>query len=372
MTETSTLTRRQAREIERRTGVRPMAVAGCLSDDAPMAYTVQTLDHTKDTGEIQRNWYGAFTSVIPEEATGDQPDSAEVIDLTGRRAARETERIERRRKVSALAASSVAAAAAVAMIPAGMQAAEHASQADLLAGADEAGAGTSVDTVSGAAATGGADTSNGPSISTEGASDAQQVRTIVTSIVPAPESATDRDVAGGTAGVVDAAPAATESAPAEQAASNSDAVVTTASGQADANISTGVATASAAFPMPGGYVNEGFGTRGGSHMGLDIVTGDTCGASIVAAASGTVTSTGYSGAYGNMVVIRADDGTEFRYAHILEGGTLVSLGETVSAGQSIALAGNTGRSYGCHLHFEILQDGSNVDPEVWLANRGVL
>lgn len=112
-----------------------------------------------------------------------------------------------------------------------------------------------------------------------------------------------------------------------------------------------------------GQITSRFGYRrlriGGSnmHYGLDIdgVTGDP----IRAAVRGVVTYAGWNGGYGNLVVVEAD-GTEYYYAHASK--ILVRTGDLVRTGQVIALIGNTGRSTGSHLHFEIRVDGTPVDP----------
>ncbi|HBR88449.1 MAG TPA: peptidase M23, partial [Microbacterium sp.] len=59
------------------------------------------------------------------------------------------------------------------------------------------------------------------------------------------------------------------------------------------------------------------------------------------------------------------------YAHIQNGGIWVGYGQRVSAGQAIAAAGNTGNSFGCHLHFETYINGSPVNPINFMAARGV-
>ena len=59
------------------------------------------------------------------------------------------------------------------------------------------------------------------------------------------------------------------------------------------------------------------------------------------------------------------------YAHIMPGGIVVWYGQTVSAGDIIGYAGTTGDSTGCHLHFEVTQYGSFVDPQPWLARYGI-
>jgi murein DD-endopeptidase MepM/ murein hydrolase activator NlpD len=94
-------------------------------------------------------------------------------------------------------------------------------------------------------------------------------------------------------------------------------------------------------------------TRGvtGSHSGIDIALFCNSGATVVAAASGTVIYAGWDGAYGNSVVIDHGNGLFSRYAHLSS--VSVSNGQSVSAGQAIGVSGTTGNSDGEHLHFEI-------------------
>lgn len=118
-------------------------------------------------------------------------------------------------------------------------------------------------------------------------------------------------------------------------------------------------------PISGGRLTSGFGkrsrpTKGAStyHKGVDWAT--PVGTSVVASSSGTVTRAGWGSGYGYCVYIRHPDGRETRYGHLSK--VLVSVGQSVSQGQRIALSGNTGVSTGPHLHFEILVGGSQVNP----------
>jgi murein DD-endopeptidase MepM/ murein hydrolase activator NlpD len=83
---------------------------------------------------------------------------------------------------------------------------------------------------------------------------------------------------------------------------------------------------------------------------------------IWAAESGKVTkaATGYNGGYGNVVYIDHQNGYSTRYAHMKK--VLVRTGQTIERGQIIGLMGNTGRSDGAHLHFEVQYKGKPVDP----------
>lgn len=105
------------------------------------------------------------------------------------------------------------------------------------------------------------------------------------------------------------------------------------------------------------------------HYGTDFANG--CGAAIYAAQSGTVDYAGYNGGYGNYIRIQHGGGIGTGYAHIRDGGIVVRSGQWVRSGQVIAYAGNTGRSFGCHLHFEVYDRGSAINPVQFLARHGV-
>lgn len=129
----------------------------------------------------------------------------------------------------------------------------------------------------------------------------------------------------------------------------------------------------------GGYISSWFGPRtskctngycsSSNHRGIDFANG--CGAYIYAAASGTVDAAFYNGGYGNYIRIQHGGGIATGYAHIRPGGYLVGHGQQVSAGQRIAYAGDTGNSFGCHLHFEVYVNGATVNPATFLRGRGV-
>ncbi len=122
-----------------------------------------------------------------------------------------------------------------------------------------------------------------------------------------------------------------------------------------------------------GPVGSGFGFRtdpitgrGALHMGLDFPA--DVGTPIVAAAGGVVINTEVHSAYGNMVDIDHGSGLVTRYAHASK--LLVKTGDLVKRGQAVAQVGNTGRSTGPHLHFEVLVDGVPQNPARFLAGRG--
>lgn len=102
--------------------------------------------------------------------------------------------------------------------------------------------------------------------------------------------------------------------------------------------------------------------RYGAHTGLDIGAGS--GTPILAVADGTVTYASPMGTYGNLVIITHGNGIQTYYAHCSK--ILVSVGQQVSSGQSIALVGSTGNSTGPHLHLEVRINGSPVNPQRYL------
>lgn len=113
------------------------------------------------------------------------------------------------------------------------------------------------------------------------------------------------------------------------------------------------------YPTKSRYISSYYGNRSlGWHRGIDIA--GSYKDPIYAYKSGKVISTGYSGSYGNMVLIQHSNGMKTRYAHMSS--ILVNVGEYVSGGQKIGLMGSTGRSTGNHLHFEVIINGENVNP----------
>lgn len=114
-----------------------------------------------------------------------------------------------------------------------------------------------------------------------------------------------------------------------------------------------------AIPVEEVHVTSRFGPRwGGFHHGLDL--GAPMGSDIYAADSGTVYHAGYSGGYGNLIKIDHGNGMQTYYAHCSS--LLAAEGQKVERGQRIALIGSTGNSTGPHLHFEVIVNGSRIDP----------
>ncbi|KWW30184.1 MAG: Membrane proteins related to metalloendopeptidase [bacterium P3] len=95
------------------------------------------------------------------------------------------------------------------------------------------------------------------------------------------------------------------------------------------------------------------------HYGLDLA--EPKGEPIYAAFDGIVRISKFNRSYGNLVVIRHNNGLETYYAHLSRRDVVP--GDPVKAGDIIGLCGNTGRSYGSHLHFEIRYQGNAMNPE---------
>jgi murein DD-endopeptidase MepM/ murein hydrolase activator NlpD len=127
-------------------------------------------------------------------------------------------------------------------------------------------------------------------------------------------------------------------------------------------------------------VTSGFGSRWGTaHAGVDIA--GSRGTPVYAAADGTVVSAACTSAYcdrdgnlslagyGNLVELDHGGGIHSRYGHL--SAYTVTAGQQVTAGALIGFQGATGNATGVHLHFEIRQNGTPVDPVPWLAGHGV-
>ncbi|HXR18948.1 MAG TPA: M23 family metallopeptidase [Steroidobacteraceae bacterium] len=123
-------------------------------------------------------------------------------------------------------------------------------------------------------------------------------------------------------------------------------------------------------PVREGYISSYFGERmdpfngeEAMHKGVDFATDS--GADVLAVASGIVTWSGPREGYGNLIEINHGNGYTTRYAHNAE--TLVAVGDTVQRGQAVAVVGSTGRSTGPHVHFEVLRDGTQIDPMAYVG-----
>ena len=122
-------------------------------------------------------------------------------------------------------------------------------------------------------------------------------------------------------------------------------------------------------PILSGWLSSRYGTRidpfSGKkawHEGVDFA--GKAGSDIVAVASGVVSWSGERYGYGKMVEVAHGDGVITRYAHNQE--NLVKVGDMVRRGDVVALMGNSGRSTGPHVHFEVHKNGRPVDPASYL------
>jgi murein DD-endopeptidase MepM/ murein hydrolase activator NlpD len=129
------------------------------------------------------------------------------------------------------------------------------------------------------------------------------------------------------------------------------------------------------WPVPSVHsTTDGYGSRwiveeqqNDFHKGLDITKPGCKGAEIVASAGGTVIQAGNNhNGYGNCVIIDHGNSISTLYAHMSE--TAVSVGEVVDQGETIGYIGNTGNSYGYHLHFEVRVNGQHTDPTKYIGN----
>ncbi|MEE1622257.1 peptidoglycan DD-metalloendopeptidase family protein [Zafaria sp. Z1313] len=125
-----------------------------------------------------------------------------------------------------------------------------------------------------------------------------------------------------------------------------------------------------AQPLDQVRITSRFGTRVNPVTGYGLVNhigqdyGIQCGTPVKASAAGTVVQAGWAGHSGNRVRIDHGNGLETTYNHNTS--LRVAVGQKVERGEVVSLSGTTGNSTGCHLHFEVLVDGTAVDPAGWL------
>lgn len=118
------------------------------------------------------------------------------------------------------------------------------------------------------------------------------------------------------------------------------------------------------------YVSSRFGLRvhpitgeKKSHTGIDIASNQ--GTAVYASDGGSVTLAGWNGGYGNCIMIDHGNGYVTLYGHLSS--ISVSVGQTVSQGATIGAVGSTGNTTGPHLHFEVLKNGTRIDPEQFFS-----
>ncbi|MGE5606243.1 MAG: M23 family metallopeptidase [Bacteroidota bacterium] len=117
------------------------------------------------------------------------------------------------------------------------------------------------------------------------------------------------------------------------------------------------------------YITSSFGKRvhpvlkyNRKHVGIDM--GAASGTKVAATAAGVVSFAGWRGGYGYAVMINHQNGFQTLYAHNSK--LLVSIGQSISKGQTISLSGNTGITTGPHLHYEVYINGKPVNPVPYL------
>jgi len=127
-------------------------------------------------------------------------------------------------------------------------------------------------------------------------------------------------------------------------------------------------------PIKKGWLSSYFGRRNDPfsgkltwHKGVDFAGKE--GSDVIAVAAGVVTWSGDRYGYGNLVELNHGGGYVTRYGHARE--LLVKVGDVIDKGQVIALMGNTGRSTGPHVHFEVLRAGNPVDPLRYVNRKSI-
>ncbi|MBB4140787.1 M23 family metallopeptidase [Microbacterium invictum] len=132
------------------------------------------------------------------------------------------------------------------------------------------------------------------------------------------------------------------------------------------------------YPLAGSYsTGRGFGyhpVKGcaycpSDHLGYDM--DQPCGVTVYAAGPGEVINAGSMPGWGNTVRIDHGGGVVTLYGHMAWDSLRVDVGEHVVAGTPLGAEGSTGKSTGCHLHYEVQFDGVAIDPEPFMAARGL-
>lgn len=125
-------------------------------------------------------------------------------------------------------------------------------------------------------------------------------------------------------------------------------------------------------PLPGRVINSPFGLRqlpweenGRLHQGVDIAA--PAGAAVKVAADGVVKATGLSPTYGRYVLVMHKGGLTTMYAHLAGPARGVKRGVYLRRGETVAFVGNSGRSTGSHLHFEIRNGEKPLNPSYFLG-----
>lgn len=125
-------------------------------------------------------------------------------------------------------------------------------------------------------------------------------------------------------------------------------------------------------PIKRGWISSYYGTRTNPftgklqfHKGMDFAA--KSGSDVLAVAGGVITWSGKRYGYGNLVEINHGNGYVTRYGHNSK--NLVEVGDTVKKGEVVSLMGSTGRSTGPHVHFEVLKNGRQINPQKFVQKR---
>ena len=141
-------------------------------------------------------------------------------------------------------------------------------------------------------------------------------------------------------------------------------IIGTAKSSSSAKIAEAVSKLGFTFPLPkGSWKVSSYWGDGRGHKGIDLCANKNT--AIMAVASGTVTKAGWNGDYGYCVKIDHGNGYSTLYAHANK--VCVSVGQKVSQGETIALVGNTGYSFGNHVHFEVYQGNTRINPAPFIG-----
>lgn len=140
-------------------------------------------------------------------------------------------------------------------------------------------------------------------------------------------------------------------------------VIPSATGQYGAGGLLAVRPISSRMPVTSGFGYRYIFGKTQFHKGVDF--GAPIGTPVYATGNGVVTYSGWGDGYGRYIEIDHGNGLVTRYGHM--SANYVNVGDTVAANQQIGASGNTGRSTGPHLHYEVRQNGQAVNPQTYLA-----
>lgn len=124
--------------------------------------------------------------------------------------------------------------------------------------------------------------------------------------------------------------------------------------------------------MNNGHPEDNFKTAGRpNHEGMDFGYGGAAGAApaMPAANAGTVEVSGVYQGYGNTVIINHGNGVKTLYGHMRDNSLTKAVGSSITKGETMGIVGNTGNSFGQHLHFETWVNGTKIDPLIFMSTN---